>query len=339
MRASLKTALIGLCLAAPLIDVSSANGAFPGANGKIAFTSDRDGSFQIYEIDANGGAATKLTNLRPPNSEPAWSADGQRLAFRCEPDGAVWICTMNRDGTGFRQVFGDLFDSNEPAWSPDGARIAFDWEQETCDETFECFLFTTVAVVNADGTNLQTVCCVRSPAWHPDGSKIAVNNGSGGIDAVEPDGNVLAGIVPSGSDANWSPDGSKIAYWRSGYPNAEIFVANADGSGETRLTNNPAFDGYPAWSPDGTQIAFESDEGGDFEIFVMNSDGTGRRAVTDNSVADFGPDWQPIPGPKRNDYKNAAQFCKAERDFLGESRFRQKYGGGANAYGKCVSAK
>jgi hypothetical protein len=35
----------------------------------------------------------------------------------------------------------------------------------------------------------------------------------------------------------------------------------------------------------------------------------------------------------------AAQFCKAKRDFLGESAFTQKYGGGANSHGKCVSGK
>ena len=38
-------------------------------------------------------------------------------------------------------------------------------------------------------------------------------------------------------------------------------------------------------------------------------------------------------------YRNAAQFCKAERAFLGDPAFTKKYGGGANAYGKCVSAK
>jgi hypothetical protein len=46
------------------------------------------------------------------------------------------------------------------------------------------------------------------------------------------------------------------------------------------------------------------------------------------------------PGPQRGDYKNAAQFCKAERAFLGDIAFAKKYGtngNGANAYGKCVS--
>src|SRR5688500_14983457 len=38
-------------------------------------------------------------------------------------------------------------------------------------------------------------------------------------------------------------------------------------------------------------------------------------------------DVTPFPGPQRSDYKNDAKFCKAEREFLGEDAFRQKYGG------------
>src|SRR5216117_1720966 len=52
----------------------------------------------------------------------------------------------------------------------------------------------------------------------------------------------------------------------------EIYVMNADGSGATRLTNNPAADGGPIWSPDGTKIAFISDRDGNVEIYVMNAD-------------------------------------------------------------------
>ena len=70
----------------------------------------------------------------------------------------------------------------------------------------------------------------------------------------------------------------------------------------------------------------------------MNSDGTAQAPITEAVIVGSGaPDWQPSPGPQRSDYKNAAQFCKAERDFLGDAAFTQKYGGGANAFGKCVS--
>ena len=52
------------------------------------------------------------------------------------------------------------------------------------------------------------------------------------------------------------------------------------------------------------------------------------------------PVREPQP-PVREDYKNAAQFCAADREFLGEEKFREKYGtnrNGANAHGKCVSS-
>ena len=92
------------------------------------------------------------------------------------------------------------------------------------------------------------------------------------------------------------------------------------------------------WSPDGTQIAFVSDRDGNREIYVMNANGTGQTRLTNNPAADNNPDWQPIgAAPQRSDYRNSAQFCKAERNFSGDAAFTAKYGGGANAYGKCVS--
>lgn len=68
----------------------------------------------------------------------------------------------------------------------------------------------------------------------------------------------------------------------------------------------------------------------------MNADGTGQTQVTDSSSHAFPTDWQPIPGLKRSDFKNANRFCKAEQDFWGD-QFASRYGGGANAFGKCVS--
>ena len=64
----------------------------------------------------------------------------------------------------------------------------------------------------------------------------------------------------------WSPDGSKIAFHSTRDGNNEIYVMNADGSGQTRLTNNPAAGLLPAWSPDGIKIAFTSIRGGNQEI-------------------------------------------------------------------------
>jgi Tol biopolymer transport system component len=93
----------------------------------------------------------------------------------------------------------------------------------------------------------------------------------------------------------WSPDGTKIAFTSTRDGNEEVYVMNADGSGQTNLTNHPASDIFPAWSPDGTKIAFTSGRDFDWEVFVVNADGSSPTNLTnnDNLNSDLEPDWSP----------------------------------------------
>ena len=70
---------------------------------------------------------------------------------------------------------------------------------------------------------------------------------------------------------------------------------NADGSNQTRLTNNTAFDDGPSFSPDGSKIAFVSARDGGDEIYIMNADGSNQTRLTNNSplVTDFYPSFGP----------------------------------------------
>jgi TIR domain/WD40-like Beta Propeller Repeat len=81
-------------------------------------------------------------------------------------------------------------------------------------------------------------------------------------------------FLTRGSEPDWSPDGTEIALSRDG----DIWVVDASGSGELRLTSAPEQEGLPDWSPDGTLIAFNrepSSEDPTFDILVTNADGLG----------------------------------------------------------------
>src|SRR3989442_7570494 len=92
-------------------------------------------------------------------------------------------------------------------------------------------------------------------------------------------------LACSGSTGPSTAD-QKIAFGSDRDGNPEIYVMNADGSGVTRLTNNPATDFQLAWSPDGTKIAFRTDRDGNWEIYVMNADGRWEnRRVSNRSKA------------------------------------------------------
>ena len=93
-----------------------------------------------------------------------------------------------------------------------------------------------------------------------------------------------------GGDGDASLTG-RIAFASDLDGNFEIYVMSADGSGQTRLTDNPAIDWQPSWSPEGTKIVFTSDRDGSSEIYVMNADGSDQARLTDNF--DLSPSWSP----------------------------------------------
>ena len=85
--------------------------------------------------------------------------------------------------------------------------------------------------------------------------------------------------------SSWPLDGSKIAFSSNRDGNLEIYVMDADGSNQTRLTDNSADNYVPSWSPDGSKIVFNSigsGSSGSRDIYVMDSDGSNQTRLTDN---------------------------------------------------------
>jgi TolB protein len=126
------------------------------------------------------------------------------------------------------------------------------------------------------------------------------NNFNWHILVMEPDGSdVMAVTSALGIEhrPQWSPDGERIAFTRQLGDTNDIFVINADGIGETRLTSDGT-SYHPTWSPDGSKIAYARGVPDDYHIWVMNSDGSEQTMLTDFSPtltfnADFDPHWSP----------------------------------------------
>ena len=274
-------------------------------HGRIAFVSDRDGNPEIYVVNADGTDLTRLTDTPGAEGEPVWSPDGQRIAFLY---GDIYV--MNADGTDRTQITDISAGKENIAWSPDGQRILFRVVFSRTSNARGWVIY----VVNADGTGITqlTTTYTQGPpelrsqiGWSPDSRRIVFSS-EGNIYSVRADEGRRPPrlLLANGVQPAWSPDGQSIAFVSSISGNREIYVMNADGSGEARLTYNSSHDEEPVWSPDGQRIAFRSFRDDVYAIYVMNVDGTDQTRLTNRGgswldwFSDLGnrgrsPDWSP----------------------------------------------
>ncbi len=291
----MKRAILALLLAAFSLawTATGAQAAFPGTNGRIAFTdfvpsSPGDDNAPAHDtfvgtIRPDGGGRQLFacaSDARPcADSGPAFSRDGARIAFTTNGR----IAVMRSDGTDVRVL---PVDGGNPTWSPSGRRLAFEHDGD-------------IWAADADGGNLErlTFRGGSQPAWSSDGriafTRQTRSTGFPGLDTdvfvLRPgDARARRLTFKSGSNPDWSPHASKIAFERR----LDVYVVRSGGGGLRRFTFGEA--GSPVWSPDGRRIAFLHPvfaDDGNQGIFVKHTDGRGLRKVLN---AAFPGSWQPL---------------------------------------------
>ena len=290
------------------------------AQGQIAFVSERDGNYEIYVMDADGGNQRRLTNNSDGDWSPSWSPDGKRIVFCSDRDGHPdripgWftseIYVMDADGGNPQNLTNHPSDDRSPSWSPDGTRIAFHSDRDNDrDHNIEIY------VMDTDGSNLQRLTNNltedEDPSWSPDGKRIVfsarreghVENKFGITDEIyvmDADGGNQRRLTENRNndwDPEWSPDGKRIAFMadrKGDFVKFDIYVMDTDGGNEQKLTNNRGWDSSPSWSPNGKRIAFTSEREGNYDIYVMDADGGNEQKLTNNPDSDGNPAWLNSP--------------------------------------------
>jgi Tol biopolymer transport system component len=276
--------IVLVLIAAVVILAPTAASPSPGGSRTIepqlAFT--RAGG--IWTIGADGRRARAL--LRDAYA-PSWSPDGTKLAFVSRRSGDEEVYLARADGTGVRRLTKLPGPDLSPAWSSDGRRLAWSRSGE-------------IWTMSASGTGKERL--VRkvaiwhehhSPTWH--GAALVYS--STRVSAF----NTELFRAPAkrltftrGSDAvlgddsmpDFSANGRRIVFTSNRDQQGEIYVMNADGSGQKRLTRRAGDDWAPRFSPDGQRIAFTQLPG---TIWTMNANGTGLQRLTAGTDADWRP--------------------------------------------------
>ena len=91
----------------------------PASDGtKIAFTSNRDGNYEIYVMDPDGTNQARLTDNSHDDYSPSWSPDGTKIAFQSNRDGNYEIYVMNADGSNQTRLTDNSKNDRSPSWGP-----------------------------------------------------------------------------------------------------------------------------------------------------------------------------------------------------------------------------
>jgi len=234
--------------------------------GRIAFTSDAEGQYDIWVMEADGSGITRLTTSPAKEKDPAWFPDGEAIAFTREVkkflrrDLSLFRVDVST-GSSSRIIPGYRRGHAIPHVSPLGDLLTFTGKRRI-------------------GWDAAVYDLKEKKAFFLD---------EGG----------------KSCRARFSPDGRKLAYVSSKADGkGDIWLMNPDGSGKKRLTErDETYDYFPSWSPDGRFVVFNSsrqhDHNGDWALYLVEIQTGKVTLLFDSEGNDVFPDWAPEITPRQ----------------------------------------
>lgn len=235
---------------------------------------------------------------RTIGGDPSVSPDGSRIVFSSDRTGQSQLYVMQADGSGLRQLTSDSAGAYSGRWSPDGAQIVY------CTKGAA----EQIVVIRPDGQGRRVVIetpGAQSPSWRHDG-RVLFTAGvfpNLHIQTIDSAGTDRRAVMPDSGftyDAAQSPDGKTIAFVRGiRGQGVRVYLMNADGSNQRRLTTGLDNEERPAWSPDGRSLAFQSSTRGSdstqafIDVVDVQSGRSRRLGVHHTIQLDETPSWFP----------------------------------------------
>ncbi len=225
---------------------------------RIAFSSNRHGSYDIFLMRADGSSQQALFSTDADEKEPAWFPDGNSLVFTRETKkllrsrGALFRYDLRTQKT--TRVISDFSNSHG------------------------------IADVSASGKTL-TFTGKRAMGWDAAVYDLKLNT----VTFLAEGGKSCRG--------RFSPDGNNLAFVSSQADGkGDIWMTGPEGGGKTRLTLRDAtYDYFPSWSPDGRFIIFNSstqhDHDGDWQLYIFDLETQTATLLFDSPGSDIFPDW------------------------------------------------
>ena len=250
---------------------------------------------QVTNTPADAPSSTPFPNVTSfPPAIPSPSTDGPtgKIVYTCQVSGNQ-ICIINADGTGFLQLTSDPIRHWYASFSPDGSSVIYSAYAK--DNVFEIYELNLTSGITTQLTHELGV--LIAPEISPDGKSIVFTRGDGKdaseIWVMDRNGKNPHRINSLGWDPTWSPDGKQILFasWWEGA--RQLFVMNANGSGEKKITAFDALHGRSDWSPDGQWMVTYNGPDWHREVFIFRPDFSDLRQLTPAGGNSQGPSFSP----------------------------------------------